>query len=95
MDRLKGLPFYTFSTDNKYWQEYRKAYSNAVEAQQNVKRAENGSTVTPEQAEKFKKDLELWSDKAERLSFRAKTEEDSLEEAKGKNGLGLNINYWA
>lgn len=94
MEKLRNLPYYNFSSGNKYSANYVNAYGRAVDAQNNIKRLKHSPNASSTELEKFNQELKLWEKKVEDYSILAKREEKSIEEQQ-KNGLGLNLNILA
>lgn len=94
MNRLQNLPFYDFSMQNKYAQNYNIAYKRAVQAQNEIIQAENSPYSSVAEIEKWKSDLKRWESKAEDYSILAKKEENKLDDQIPSN-TGKRIDFMA
>lgn len=94
MEKVKGLPFYTYSADNKWASEYLNAYRQALQMQNKIEASLHNPNITLTEMEKFERDLKRWEKKAEDYSALAKLEETKLDELEQK-GLGSKIDFMA
>lgn len=94
MNRLQNLPFYDFSLQNKYAQNYNVAYKRAVQAQNKIIQAENSPYSSVSEIEKWKSDLKRWEAKTEDYSILAKKEENKLDN-QNPNITGKRIDFMA
>lgn len=91
MYRLKNLPFYDFSLQNKYASNYNVAYKRALQAQNEIIRQENSPYSSIPEIEKWKKDLKRWEKKTEDYSILAKNEESKINKEKQNGSKTINF----